>query len=110
MRYRQSERLPEERGHRKPIGEPADEGGFGGCANEQDPETRLGCQGGRNEQRRHHPEQRRRNQAISTKAASLKILRAYRHADGTRSTEDPLNIDCAPYHLHYAIGGINGPD
>jgi hypothetical protein len=40
----------------------------------------------------------------------LKILRANRHADGMRSTEDPLNIGWARYHLHYAIGGIIGPD
>ena len=110
MRNRQAERLPEKRGHREPIGEPADEGGFSGCPNKQDPESRLRRQSSRDEQRRHRCEQQRRNQPISTKAAPLKMLRAYRRADGMRSTEDPVNIGWARYHLRYAIGGINGPD
>src|SRR5438270_1794880 len=85
--YWQSERLTEERRHCEPIGEPADEGGLGGCSNEQYPEPRLRCPGRRDGQRRHRPEQRGRDQAISPKPASLKILRAYRHADRTRSTK-----------------------
>jgi hypothetical protein len=40
----------------------------------------------------------------------LKILRAYRHADGMRSTENSLNIGWARYRFHNAIGGINGPN
>src|SRR5205814_2244339 len=97
--YRQPERLPKERGHREPIGQPADEGSLGGCPNKQYPEPRLRSQDGRHEQRRHRPEQHRRNQAISTKAASLKILGAYRRADGSPSTEDTLKIGRARYHL-----------
>jgi hypothetical protein len=94
--------LPEERGHREPIGQPPYKGGFGSRPNKQDPESRLRRQGGKNEQRRHRREQYRRNNAISAKAAPLKILRAYRHAGPMPGTEDILNIGWARYHLHCA--------
>ena len=41
------------RGHGEPIGEPTDEGGLGGRANERNPESRLRHQCRGDEQRRH---------------------------------------------------------
>src|SRR6266446_845766 len=80
MRNRQAEGLAEERSHRKPVGESSDKGGFGGCPNEEEPESGLRYQGRSEKRRRHRSEQRGRDQAISTQCSTLKILRGYRHA------------------------------
>jgi len=76
MWYRQPERLSEECGYREPIGEPSDESRLGCCPNKQNQEARLRRQPRPDEHHRHPCEHRRRDQAISTEATALKILRA----------------------------------